>query len=111
MPSTGWVSEGISAIEPARAQPRHGVGRGADPGQDARGSRAGCDPASRGHFGAAPEALQGELQRGDVGAAAGDDDDVAQRSQHALGARQLAALAADRLPQARPTPLKQDSTM
>ncbi len=44
------------------------------------------------------EPLERELQRGEVGAAAVDDDDVGP-SQHALAARQLASLDAERLPQ------------
>ena len=58
------------------------------------------------------EPLQGELQRGDVGAAAGDDHDIARAHKHPLGARQLARLRGES-PDAGcgPTPLKQDSIM
>ena len=77
MPSTGCVRVRITSIEAGAAQPRHGVGGRADAGQDHVGARR--DPRRRraDTAEAAPSRSQRELQRGDVGAAAGDDDDVA----------------------------------
>ncbi len=73
-PSTGCRSERITVSNPCSTQSRHRVRRGADSGENDVARRANCFRV-RGHRRRGAEPLQGKLQRGDVGAAAGDDHD------------------------------------
>ncbi len=98
MPSTGWVSVGIRVSSPLRRSRVHGIGGRAHAGKDDVSRGADAFAVGR-DIRRGTQALQGELERRDVGAAAGDDDDAG-RSQNALGARQLGALAPNRLTQA-----------
>jgi hypothetical protein len=101
---------GNQLIQTGAAQPHHGVRGGAHSREnDVRRitDDAGLGRHPRSHV----QALERELQRGDVGAAAGDDNDL--RPAHSVPLVLGSSLPSMRMAwrRLRPTPLKHASTM
>src|SRR6185437_2897863 len=94
--------------EPGALQPLHRICRRSHAGQQDAGG--GCYHACIGaHDGLGAQPLERELQRGEIGAAAVDDHGFGHNTPFVLGSSRLSRRSAWR--SARPTPLKQASTI